>query len=229
MLTAASPPARDVHVLAAWSADLTERGYVPGAPSVTAADIDGRILADADCEACGRNGLVYRPFMLPARDGQKSRYLALGECRECGHATEFLTPLPAGHGRPPRCPWPASYPEARSCSASHVRRQPTRRPARRPPTTSRCWCSPCASPTTRPFFPTLWAGIAPSTARRPPSKPPLSALAVARTTRHRPLRCRLGAWGSLRRPRNRTATERHPKWPLPGIKDSPSIPTRESP
>jgi cytochrome c5 len=79
----------DVFSLAAWMSHLTGRGYVAGAPSAAAARIDGDMVAASYCEACNQHGLDYRPFTLPARDGERERYVALGCCPTCGNTTEF--------------------------------------------------------------------------------------------------------------------------------------------
>jgi hypothetical protein len=68
---------------------LLADGFVPGAPSAAAAEIDCQVCSDADCPGCGHHGLDYPPFFRPALRGAPSSYMALAVCRACGQVEEF--------------------------------------------------------------------------------------------------------------------------------------------
>jgi hypothetical protein len=66
--------------------ELRQQGFEPGTPQCLrrlARDIDARVCENAECDLCGRQGLVYRPFH------RGDSYRALAVCPDCGHAVEF--------------------------------------------------------------------------------------------------------------------------------------------
>jgi hypothetical protein len=62
---------------------LLAGGYQERPPDVVAAELDGGVVAEAACDACGHVGLAYRPFTL------ESSYRAFAVCPVCGTAEEF--------------------------------------------------------------------------------------------------------------------------------------------
>lgn len=61
------------------------RGYLPRPPSLTAADIDRTVAANATCEACGRSGLAYEAYTRR----EPPTYIAVARCPSCGWGDEF--------------------------------------------------------------------------------------------------------------------------------------------
>ncbi len=57
--------------------------YQPKPPSPDAALSDGELCRRASCSRCGRQGLIYRPFIRPGS------YRAFAICPGCGHTDEF--------------------------------------------------------------------------------------------------------------------------------------------
>jgi hypothetical protein len=84
MMTTSATTSFDVHMKG-----LLADGFVAGAPTREAAEIDSDVCAGADCSGCRRLGLEYRPFFRPARRDSESCYIALAVCSACGLVEEF--------------------------------------------------------------------------------------------------------------------------------------------
>ena len=68
--------------------DLYANGYRPGVPTlglVDASEIDSSVCNESTCDACGHQGLDYKPFI---KDELRS-YRAFAVCPRCGSSFEF--------------------------------------------------------------------------------------------------------------------------------------------
>jgi hypothetical protein len=73
------------------SARLLADGFRPGAPSRIAHEADSAIAEEADCDECGRRGLVYHAFTRQPKElsSPTTVYVAVAVCPACGAAEEF--------------------------------------------------------------------------------------------------------------------------------------------